>query len=137
MLYYTNIGRTGFLDKSKIKEIERKGPNIGPKPITGGLWCMRAGHADGWETYTHAHQMHQVLSLENAEISTKEDARILIIDSKQALDKLLDYAIPEYQVDSFEFEDWWVDEKIWEKSPIDWAKVAQDYDVVEFRKINA
>lgn len=129
MLYHTNLGRTGFIDINKIKEVEHNSKNIGIKPVVGGLWCVRADHPDGWEYFARTSMPAEALSLEHAEITVRDDARTLIIDSRQALE----YVFEKYLTDRPDLFGGQSFDGMAHRPQIDWSKVAQDYDVVEFR----
>ena len=128
MVYNVNLGRTGLLDMDKIKNASDIPDNIGYKPYEC-LWASRQDCKFGWEAWCERECPHW-LSIEHAEVEISNNARVLIIDSEESLDKLLLFKcdpclLGEGEIDGqkyYHFEGY-----------IDWANVSKYYDVVEFR----
>ncbi len=110
--YNCNLGKTGMLDARKVEPIEN---TLSVKP-SGGLWVSRPDHP-GWEDWCKSEAPHW-LSNESAKVTMNPNARILVIDSKDSYQNVLNQF--SYQNTPF-------------SRVLDYERIAKLYDVIEFR----
>lgn len=112
--YICNEAKTGKIVKEKINPIKN---SYLTKP-TGGLWCCRENTPEGfsWEDWCESN-CPEWISDERSIITLKENARILVINSDKVWESL-----PKRENQDYE---------IFQK--VDFEKLAQDYDVLDFR----
>ena len=123
MIYSVNLGRTGMLDIDKIKEIDTENPeNQYGKIQFGGLWASREGNT-GWEEICKR-EYPDWLSNENAKVTVKDNARILILDSEEKYEQILQtHGRPNTH-------------RYYQNDPhflLNYGALKKDYDIIEFR----
>ncbi len=120
-----NLGRTGLLDKEKIKPIK----NRGGKP-TGGLWGTEVEYAKKnpdwtWETWCQSEMPHW-LSDQSATVNISENARVFDISTEEALKEFV------YKYCSAEIQLGYIYDGTVPFGKVDYEKIAKDYDVINF-----
>ncbi|MBO4847085.1 MAG: hypothetical protein J5525_12445 [Lachnospiraceae bacterium] len=115
MKYRTNIGRTGYINYDMIDDIQNNSTPM--SKCRGGLWLSNIDapkDSTSWEGWCE-YEMPHWLSKEETYISTKEDSKVLKIDSNIAVLQVINKYYDK------------------EQKYIDYEKIAKDYDAIDFQ----
>lgn len=130
---YKIIVNTGHMKdtditKEKIQDIKN---GNGPKP-EGGLWGC-SDKTNSWENWKYWCKRNQPdwYNDKSFEITLKEDARILVVDSWEKFRMLLEDKRFLEVDDAYDIED--VNRRYWRERRIDWEGASKNWDVIEFK----
>ncbi len=125
-----NTGRMkdDAITKEKIQDIKN---GNGPKP-EGGLWGC-SDKTNRWENWKYWCKMNQPdwYNDKSFEITLKEDAKILVVDSWDKFKILLEDKRFLEVDDAYDIED--VDYGYWKARRINWEEASKNWDVIEFK----